>query len=287
MDAYYKIDLRALPEVRAFAVKTETHIHRVQQAERDLTVCQISYLQTGAVTEYSKGNERVLEEGSIHAFAQNHRRKFVSDDNKHYEFNISFTLGSPAVILNAEELAQWTPQPYEAILPGYIADARTCQKLAPFIRKLVQDCRGSTAKTRHLQAYTGLFEILAMLTDYAIRSTQEEKTANLREAEHCRAACDYIAENLSRKLNIKDIAAHAGISYYYLCRLFPKVMGMNLTEYINREKLRQAQYLIAEVGLTVEQAGSTVGIDDPKYLSRLFRQYVGMTISEFKRLQKQ
>ena len=37
-------------------------------------------------------------------------------------------------------------------------------------------------------------------------------------------------------------------------------------------------------GLSSEDAGEAVGIQDPKYLGRLFRRYVGMTISEYRKL---
>jgi len=280
---FYRIDLRVLPEVRAFSIRNDRRPHSVRQTERESHVCEISFLQAGTLTESVKGEERILQEGSICAFAHNLRRKFISDDESFCQFGITLTLHSPAAVCDAEDLAAHPPQSHEAILPGYIADPRICQKITPHLRKLMQECGARTAPVRHLQVNALLFHILDVLTQYAISLTQESAPSGQRDAEHCALACKYIEDNLGRKFSIPEIADHVGISYYYLCRLFPRVMGINLTQYINREKLRQAQRLIAEGRLSVEQAGASVGIDDPKYLSRLFRRHFGMTISEFKR----
>ena len=44
-----------------------------------------------------------------------------------------------------------------------------------------------------------------------------------------------------------------------------------------------AEQLLLENNLTPEAAGEQVGIHDIKYLSRLFRRYSGMTITEYLR----
>ena len=52
------------------------------------------------------------------------------------------------------------------------------------------------------------------------------------------------------------------------------------------EKIAQVQELVSAFGQTLEEAGSTVGIKDTKYLSALFRKYTGMTVTEFRRAGK-
>jgi AraC-like DNA-binding protein len=282
---FYKIDTTVLPEIRGFATKADHPAHRVRQSERDLTVCEISFLQTGTLTEISKSGERMLKDGCINAFARNHRRKFLSDSPHLHEYTVSLTLATPAIVIDPSDFSADALLPGEAVLPGLIADEAFCRQLSPMIRRLALVCE-EPAKQNHLQAYALLFELLSKLTNYAITATKASSQPLQRDVEHCQSACRYIEEHLSKKISMKEVAEHIGISYCYLCRLFPKVMGMNMTEYVNREKISRAQTLMASRSLTVEQAGTAVGIDDPKYFTRLFRQYTGMTTSEFKRMQK-
>ena len=61
-------------------------------------------------------------------------------------------------------------------------------------------------------------------------------------------------------------------------------MGMPLMEYIHRTKLQQVVHLIMDGGADLRQAADAVGIASTKYLSRLFRQYMGMSVTEYKKI---
>ena len=54
-------------------------------------------------------------------------------------------------------------------------------------------------------------------------------------------------------------------------------------EYINRSKLSYMMILIRRYGYTLAQAGKHVGFTDVNYISRIFKRYYGMTVTEYKR----
>jgi len=61
---------------------------------------------------------------------------------------------------------------------------------------------------------------------------------------------------------------------------------MPLLEYINRCRIHAAERYIAEGELTLREIGEKVGIRDEKYLSRLFRRYIGVSPAEYRRIHK-
>ena len=54
--------------------------------------------------------------------------------------------------------------------------------------------------------------------------------------------------------------------------------------YINRSKIRLVQHHITAEKMTLHQAGQAVSIPEPKYLSRLFRRYTGISVQEYRRI---
>ena len=56
-----------------------------------------------------------------------------------------------------------------------------------------------------------------------------------------------------------------------------------MMEYINRRKLSYMLELIRRYGYTLAQAGEHVGFGDANYVSRIFKRYYGMTLTEYRR----
>ena len=59
---------------------------------------------------------------------------------------------------------------------------------------------------------------------------------------------------------------------------------MTLMEYVNDQRIMKVREMLAASDISSAKAGEAVGIQDPKYLSRLFRRYTGMTITEYRNL---
>ncbi len=99
---------------------------------------------------------------------------------------------------------------------------------------------------------------------------------------YCDRAKAYISENIDRRLTVADVAAAVGISKNYLTNIFSSSEGLPLMEYINRRKLSYMIELIRRYGYTLAQAGEHVGFADGNYVSRIFKRYYGMTLTEYK-----
>jgi AraC-like DNA-binding protein len=64
--------------------------------------------------------------------------------------------------------------------------------------------------------------------------------------------------------------------------VFSSSEGMSLVEYINRPKLSYMMELIRRYEYTLAEAGEHVGFTDVNYISRIFKRYYGITVTEYK-----
>ena len=93
---------------------------------------------------------------------------------------------------------------------------------------------------------------------------------------------EWIRVNSYRSLTLTEIAHKFHYNKNYLCRVFKKVTGYTVQKYITMCKLEIAKKVIMTDDIPVKQIAKISGFADEKYLMRIFRQYEGMTLGEFK-----
>ena len=165
-------------------------------------------------------------------------------------------------------------------LPLYISPAPENSEIFTLIRAI------ATAKTAQPQRsyFEECADFMQLLHKLLQRlHTDEPSDVSPGNRRHCARAKAYISENIGRRLSVADVAAAVGVSKNYLTNVFSGSEGVPLMEYINRSKLSYMLVLIRRYGYTLQQAGEQVGYTDVNYISRIFKRYYGMTITEYKR----
>ena len=99
---------------------------------------------------------------------------------------------------------------------------------------------------------------------------QTEKAASLAEA--CIA---YIDENYMRLITLEDVANHIGKSRNYTSTLFNTAVGMNMTEYLNSVRIKNACALMSYSDMPTEEIALTSGFTNLKHFGRVFKNMVG------------
>lgn len=80
------------------------------------------------------------------------------------------------------------------------------------------------------------------------------------------------------------VAAELDLNADYLGRVFKRVAGQTLGQYINARRLREARRLLQESDLTVNQVARAAGFADPGYFRRIFRRHFGAKPGDLRRL---
>lgn len=166
-------------------------------------------------------------------------------------------------------------------LPMVIPPAAGSSEVFALIRSIA--CAKTTQSQRsYFEECAEFMQLLHKITSLIASSAPAGKISpgNRR---YCDRAKTFISENIDRKLSVSDVAAAVGVSKNYLTNVFSEGEGIPLMEYINRRKLSYMIELIRRYHYTLAQAGEHVGFTDANYVSRIFKRYYGMTLTEYRR----
>ena len=83
------------------------------------------------------------------------------------------------------------------------------------------------------------------------------------------------------EFSASQFASEMFVSRSLLYKKIRAITDLNITDFINSFKLRKAVELIRENKQPIADIAFNVGFNDPKYFSRIFRKFYGMSPSEF------
>lgn len=281
---YHKLYISPLSKrPRAFTNRREKYVWQYTP-EPVFESCEIVYIQEGSLLEASPDGDKIYRQGTVHTILQNRYFRESCPDPVFHEYTLRFFVYTPYEPMTVEEVARWTRESYVAILPEHIDNPVACERLSKLLKNAVKIYK-ENAISRTLMLQGILCECLGILTEYAVLQAQQYlQQKESRRSPITDRACEYIRRHLADKCTMEDLAAAIGVTYNYLFRVFRRDMGMTLVEYWNRCRIHKVEELITVGGMSMPQAGDAVGIEDVKYLSRLFRRYTGVTSQEFRHI---
>jgi two-component system response regulator YesN len=94
--------------------------------------------------------------------------------------------------------------------------------------------------------------------------------------------CQYIEEHLSEDLSLVRLAEIHYFNPSYLSRFFKQERGINLSEYIDTCRARQAKDLLRDGDLKVREVAVAVGYEAAHSFTRFFKKVTGMTPQEYR-----
>ncbi len=94
----------------------------------------------------------------------------------------------------------------------------------------------------------------------------------------------YIKENISNYgLTLKKVAAYFYLNPSYLSRLFKQKMGITFKDYVSKIRMDKAVEYVRTTDMKVYEIGEAIGIPDGNYFSAMFKRYIGMSITAYKK----
>lgn len=95
-----------------------------------------------------------------------------------------------------------------------------------------------------------------------------------------RRAMDYLRERLTDSITLDDLADHAELDKFHLCRAFRAQIGLPPHAYLTHLRIARAKELLRR-GVRASDVASLVGIYDQAQLTRHFRRIVGTTPARY------
>mgnify|MGYP004667697969 CR=1 FL=1 len=99
-------------------------------------------------------------------------------------------------------------------------------------------------------------------------------------------AMRYIHDNYSYDISVESIARHVGVSRSHLFRLFKLQNGVSVQRYLLEYRLKMSAAMLKDLSHNISEIGYSCGFTDPNHFSRVFRDFYGMTPSQFRRIQQ-
>lgn len=110
----------------------------------------------------------------------------------------------------------------------------------------------------------------------------EEKVFSLEYHEVIKKVENYINQNISGPLPLKDIARHVFMSSAYLSTTYKNVTGKNITDYIQERRVSTACFLIRTTSKALSKVSLETGFSDANYFTKVFKKKIGMTPREYR-----
>ena len=128
-----------------------------------------------------------------------------------------------------------------------------------------------------------LSELLLILYRAGLAASTDATASGYRLSE----IIDYIESSYSEDLSLTHLAKRAGYSPSHFSRLFSGEVGMPLSEYINRARVRKACMLLRRDDRSVSDIAFDVGYNNISFFNRYFRKLMNMSPREYRKYIRQ
>ena len=99
-----------------------------------------------------------------------------------------------------------------------------------------------------------------------------------------REAVTYMRRNLSRRIDIDELAERVYLSHNGLLWKFKKELGATPSDYLKLLRLRNAKDLLLNESFSITRVSEMCGYSSPYYFTNVFHRHYGMSPTEFRRL---
>jgi AraC family transcriptional regulator len=97
---------------------------------------------------------------------------------------------------------------------------------------------------------------------------------------------EYIEDNLDKKIKIEDVAKKFYFSTFYFHRLFHRLTGENVAEYIRKRKMSKAAEDLIETDMKIVEIAVKYQYSSQEAFSRSFKSFYGIKPNEFRKKHK-
>lgn len=110
-----------------------------------------------------------------------------------------------------------------------------------------------------------------------LNSEREKSTGNI-----VASIIQYLKTNFEHEINFTQIAAEYNFSASYLTKIFKEHTGTSPIKYVNEYRLKIAKTMLIDTNLSVKEIAEKTGFVDQFYFSKCFKNYCGMTPSQYR-----
>ncbi|PYG85842.1 AraC family transcriptional regulator [Ruminiclostridium sufflavum DSM 19573] len=126
---------------------------------------------------------------------------------------------------------------------------------------------------------TGLFlaNIFLQIIEYREKIKFDDKS-------HIVKIMEYIHDNYKQDIAINTLADHVGLSYSHVRKIFNDATGENIVNYINNMRIEEAQRLLRQTSMSINDIALGLGYNNKQSFNRFFKKYVSINPGEYRNI---
>lgn len=286
---YSEVQIGSVPSI-IFAHKYATGPNTWEIVKFD-HLCEITYVESGDFKQIMPdGSEIEYTAPCILVSFHEEEIKMVTTQDQHIHYTVAFSVAGYIHKLTESEVkaktfSQWNSRNnFSAIVPNFINDITVSERIGKLIKAFLQAYSGITLED-NLKCAKYIFDVLATLSKYSYEAAQTVARDTSGEFLHpyTTKAIAYINNHIGEKIYVSTISSELNISYRHLSRVFAQDMGMSIVHYINKVKVDRVVELLMSKNSSLRDVALQVGVNDEKYLCRIFKKQMGMSFTKYKK----
>lgn len=124
-------------------------------------------------------------------------------------------------------------------------------------------------------------KLISFITDiFARHQANHQETMS----SHVRVAKKYISMHYSEPIKLQDVAQMVYLSPQYFSELFKRDVGCNFSDYLSQYRIEISKELLMDTRYRIKDINHMVGYKDSKSFSKLFKQHMGISPLEYRKL---
>lgn len=145
--------------------------------------------------------------------------------------------------------------------------------------------QGKNSVTVDWALRSNLYAIAAHLSEHThFRAVSKERLLRTRQLEKLQGTLHYIKMHFREEITLADAALAAGYDASYFCKLFRSATGVTFHRYLNEYRISVACQLLTQSEAPISTVAENAGFPSQKHLNRLFRNMMGMTPTQYRKL---
>ena len=125
--------------------------------------------------------------------------------------------------------------------------------------------------------------LLSIFSDKKLKSIKPYLSKKVIEDPIVHSVVEILEKNLCGDIKIKEIAAITNYSTSYISSYFKEKTNYTISEYYNILKIECAKDFLRETNKNVDQISRELNFCNQQYFSSMFKKYMKMTPSEYKK----
>lgn len=234
------------------------------------------HLCAGESCALSPGDVLLIHPGTVHGYDHDHKSMEL----------LNVVYDGSRMILPTLDLAEYPvwhrlfpekPSPAVSGAPLMHLSSRELAAVLPLLSAL--ELEANSQRAGHV------FGTMAAFMQLLLALCRIESTTNTPQpcGEGIFRAVRYLNEHCTEPVAMQQAAMRAGLSLRNFYRFFPPAVGCSPGHYLFRIRIGKAMDMLVNSRLCISEIAYLCGFSDGNYFSKKFREFTGVTPSEFRR----